>query len=205
MIYGQSRTLFQAEDKIVEGRGADRIEPGGRLVEKQNIRVESERTGQSGTLAHAPGQLGGIFVAGLRRQSDQGYLHGRDLLDERLGHPTMLAYRHRDILGHRERAEERAVLKQDPASLLETPAFAERELRHFLPEDLDGPGIRPSEPDDAAQENRFARAGTADDTEHFASQHVEIETVMNRLVAESVDEPADSYDRLAGLYVGFHL
>ena len=44
--------------QLVEGRGADRIEPGGRLVEEQQLRIERQRARQRRALDHAAGQLG---------------------------------------------------------------------------------------------------------------------------------------------------
>jgi hypothetical protein len=57
-----SPSLLQGLDQVVERGRADRVQPGGGLVQEQQRRVERERAGQAGTLAHAAGQLRGSLA-----------------------------------------------------------------------------------------------------------------------------------------------
>src|SRR6266498_4069064 len=52
---GNAQALVQTPDQRIDAAGRERIEIGGRLVEKQNARVERERPRECGTLDHAAG------------------------------------------------------------------------------------------------------------------------------------------------------
>ena len=59
----QLQLLLQIQYQLVELGGADRVEPGRRLIEEQQARIERQRPGQRRTLDHAAGQLAGYFCA----------------------------------------------------------------------------------------------------------------------------------------------
>src|SRR5690606_10731350 len=61
--YAEAEGVAQGENQLVEGRGADGVEPGGRLIEKEDVRIQGERTGERCALDHAAGQLGGKLAA----------------------------------------------------------------------------------------------------------------------------------------------
>src|SRR5689334_24613500 len=46
--HGEPQRLLQLLGQPVEGRGADRIEAGGRLVEEEQLGVERQRAGEAG-------------------------------------------------------------------------------------------------------------------------------------------------------------
>ena len=48
--------------------------------------------------------------------------------------------------------------------------------------------------DDRAHQHRFAGARAADDADDFAAPHIEIEAIMDDLVAEAIDQPAHPDD-----------
>ena len=66
-----------------------------------------------------------------------------------------------------------------------------------MPENFDAPGDRPVEPDDGAQQHRFARSGRTDDTQNLATEDVEIETVVDCVGAEPGNKAAHTDYRLA--------
>ena len=45
--HGQAEALLQVADQLVEGRGADRVEPGGRLVEEDDARGRAPARGRA--------------------------------------------------------------------------------------------------------------------------------------------------------------
>src|SRR5207249_11282235 len=59
---GRAEALAQLEDQLVEPTGADRIEPGRRLVEEQHLRVERDRACQARALLHAATDLRRVVV-----------------------------------------------------------------------------------------------------------------------------------------------
>ena len=191
----QSQRRAQSQDQLVERRRADRIEAGRGLVEEQDLGIERERAGQSGALTHPAGELSGILGRGIHGQADHTELQRRDLVDQTARQVGVFAERYLDVLGHGEEAKERSTLKQHAPAFLEPPHRRIRALRHPLIQDLDRPGRAPDQPDDRAQQNRLAGPGAADDAENLAAYHVEIETVVDDLGAETRGQAADPDDR----------
>src|SRR5262249_28942392 len=60
-------------------------------------------------------------------------------------------------------------------------------------------GGRTVQSDDRAQQHRLAGARTADHAQHLAPADIEIEPVMDHLLAEAGDEAANRNDRLSGI------
>src|ERR1700736_1456438 len=61
--YREAEAAPQVPDQDVEVGSCYRIEPGGGLVEKDDLRIESEGAREAGALAHPPGQLGRVLLA----------------------------------------------------------------------------------------------------------------------------------------------
>ena len=59
------------------------------------------------------------------------------------------------------------------------------------------PALRPLQPEDGAQQHRFARTRPADDAEDLALLHGHVEMVVHHLRAEAVDE-ATNFDERFG-------
>src|SRR5580704_4082804 len=53
------QALVELQDQFIDTTGDERIQAGGRLIEKQNAGVERERSRQRGTLDHTAGEFGG--------------------------------------------------------------------------------------------------------------------------------------------------
>ena len=127
------RASLQLADQLVEIGGADRIEPGGRLIEEDDLGIERQRRARP-ALAHAAGQLGRVLRR--RRQA-----HHRDLeFGERaagLGVEIGLAaHRHLDILGHRQCREQGPVLEHHAPALLDPLMLGVASRSACPPEDL---------------------------------------------------------------------
>jgi len=54
--HAQPQRIAQGQDQLVELRRANRVEAGGGFVEKQDVRVQRQGSGQSRTLDHAAGE-----------------------------------------------------------------------------------------------------------------------------------------------------
>ena len=78
--HGQPQRLLQLDGQLVERRRADRVEPGGRLVEEQQFGIERQRPRQAGALPHAARQLGRILAGRVLGQAGQHHLVARDLV-----------------------------------------------------------------------------------------------------------------------------
>ena len=172
--------------------------------------VGSSRNSSSGSSASArarparllmpPDSSDGIFRPGVGGQAGHGDLVAGDLVEQRLlDEREIFADRHLDILGDGQGREERAVLEQHspaPADILRLVLLAPD---HIFAEHLDVAGVRHLKADDRAHQHRLAGARSADDAENLAAADIEVEAVMDDLVAEAVLEPADRDDRSPSL------
>ena len=68
------RLSLSVRTRLSNGACADRVEPRGRLVEEQDLRLERERARQGDTLPHAAGQLRRHLPSGVGRQADERQL-----------------------------------------------------------------------------------------------------------------------------------
>src|SRR3712207_7836004 len=59
---GAAVLLVDLLDELAQERGADGVEARVGLVEEHDVRVEDERAGEPGALAHAAGELVGHLV-----------------------------------------------------------------------------------------------------------------------------------------------
>src|SRR3990172_7509114 len=195
---GQPQALLQAADHLVEFGGPDRVEPRGRLVEEQDLRVQGERARDARPLAHPTGQLRRVLGRGVGRQADHLDLQPGKLRDQPRRQVRMLLERHLDVLRHRQRAEQRAALEQHAPVLLQAAPAGLTQAADVLPEHGDRAGGGAVEADDRAQQNRLAAARSADDAEDLARLHVEVEAVMHDLSAELSAQAPDRDHRLRG-------
>ena len=53
---------LQVYHQLIEGRGTDRVQAGGRLIQEQQSGFERQRARQRGALDHATGELRGILA-----------------------------------------------------------------------------------------------------------------------------------------------
>src|SRR5437763_6882518 len=77
---GNAEAPVQLLDEAVDAARDDRIEIGGRLVEKKHPWIERERARQRSAFDHAAGKLRRRLDTALRSQSRQLELHRRDPL-----------------------------------------------------------------------------------------------------------------------------
>src|SRR5262245_57356611 len=96
----RAEAVAQLEDELIEEARADRIEPGGRLVEEQHVRIEGHGTRQAGPLLHPAADLRGKEILEAL-EPHQGELQLRHLADLRRAQRGELAQRQRDIVGQR--------------------------------------------------------------------------------------------------------
>ena len=76
------------------------------------------------------------------------------------------------------------------------PLISIIDRENVVPENLDAARNRTVEPDDSSQEHRFTGPGCADDAEDFATEHFEVEAVVNGLATKPVDKAMHAYDWL---------
>ena len=69
-------------DQFVELGGADRIEAGCGLVEKDDFRIQRKRAGERDALDHAARKLGRIFLAHIGLEPDHFQFRERNFIHE---------------------------------------------------------------------------------------------------------------------------
>src|SRR5258708_27441398 len=176
---GQAQSALQGSHQLVKVARPDRIEARGRLIEEHQFRIERERPCQRHPLDHAAGEFRGKTVGDLGAQAHHAEFGDRDLVEQSLREVEIFAHRELDILPHRQRRKQRALLEQDtPATLDAAPRGGIRGVE-VDPEHLDASADLGHQSNDGARQHRLARAGRTDEAQDFAALHVEIEPVEN--------------------------
>ena len=200
--YGQPQRLLQFTDQMVEGRRADRVQPGSGFVKEQQFGVERQRARDPGALLHAARQFGRILVGRAVRQARQRDLEAGDLIEQlraQLG--IEFAQRHCDVFRDSQRRKQRPALKQYPpaAADIGLPARLAIQLApgDRLAKHCDFALCRVLQPDDRAQQHRLASARSADHAQDLAALHREVQPAMDPMLAKAVAQPPDADCRLA--------
>src|SRR5206468_2916980 len=161
-----NRSSFRAKplDEIPKLPSRLRVEPRGRLIEEQELRIADERAGHGEPLLLSAGQRAHAAVALL------GELHERDDL---VDHPTARVETSKQLQGFRDGQllRELRILKLDAKTLAQRalvrlPAHTE----HFHVA-----GVRVEQPLADLDRRRLAGAIRTEKAEAFAGAHVEIE------------------------------
>src|SRR6185437_11469980 len=193
----QPQLLLQVQHQLVELRRADRIEPGGRLIEEQQPGVERQRPRQGGPLDHASGKLRRIFPRGVGGKTHQADFEHRELVPgRRRQRLEVLDHGQLHVLQHVEGRIQRSLLEGDAVTRLYRAQRGTGELRDVMPLDADRAGLRPLQAEDAPQQHRLAGAGATDDAEHFVLPDLHVQPVMDHLGTEAVDQAAHLEDRV---------
>src|SRR5687767_13590024 len=188
---GGAQVVHALLDQLVDDLAHDRIEAGGRLVEKDDLRLGRDGTGQGHALLHAAGQFSRIELRDIRAKADGSELPQRDLLG--FGAVEALAgdQAERHVLPDRERIEQGAALEQHAELVHDLFALAGRHARDLVAVDLDRALVRLHQADDALDQHRLAGARAADHHQRLALRHVEVEVPQHHLAAEGFAQSPD--------------
>src|SRR5882672_4272017 len=198
---GQPQSTLKRADELVEVAGADRVEARGRLVQEDQFGIERERPRQRHSLDHAAGKLRRIAIGDFGAQAHHAEFGHHDFVEQALRELEIFAHRKLDVLPHRERREQRALLKQDAPSPFDAAPLMRVGLVEIDAEHLDAAGDLGHQADDGARQHRLARTRRADEAEDLAALDVEIEPVENPRRAElhrDVANPDDGVGNFAG-------
>ncbi len=196
--HGETQAVLEVAHEAVEFVGGDGIKSGGRLVEEEQRRVERKRAREPRALAHAARKLGRILEAAVARQSDQCELEGAQLVEQRLRQSHPLLEGNRDILGHGERAEQRAVLEHHapaPDDPLERVGARPGDI---LAEHLDRARGRRQDADNGLEQHRLAGARGADHRENLAPMELEIDVAVQQPARHARCQPREAEHGLRG-------
>ncbi|GBH25808.1 hypothetical protein BvRS1_28570 [Burkholderia vietnamiensis] len=185
---GQPERAVQRPDQLDEFVGGLRVEAGRRLVEEQQLGLERDRARDADALDHPARQRGRHLRRMLARQPDHLELEHHDVMQQVGRHAAEPAQRLRDVVEHRHRREQRALLEQHPRARAHQPRARFVDRRRILAEHLDRARRRPLEAEDLPHQRRLARAGAADDRDDLAAPYVEVELLVDDVAPVALGE-----------------
>ena len=180
----QPERLLQRSDQIIEVAGRDRVQPGCRLVKKNNCGVKRERTRQARrALSFRPRvrtetcrrpRLSSPTISSLAVAISFMSDFGKD---------KVLPKRKLNILQCRQRRKQCALLKQDAPHRSGVASRSEA-IVDINAHDLDMAASFWNKSDDRPHQHGFAAAGRADQAENFAPANIQRQMVDHGLLAE---------------------
>src|SRR5262249_36708150 len=135
-------------------------------------------------LLHAARQFGRAQHRDLGVKADRGELLHRDVARLRPRDAPALDQPERDIFPDAQRIEQRRALEQHAELAHQLGPRAAAQTDRVGAVDADRPRIRVQQAEDAFEQNRFSRAGAADDDEALAAAAGDIDAVEHLLWPE---------------------
>ncbi len=182
--------LVQVDDQLVEERRANRVEAGVRLVEQNDLRVQDQRPGQAGALAHPARDLPRQLVLGAA-QTDQVHLLHDDVPHLLLRLARVLAQREGDVVVEVHRPEQGAVLEQDAEELphlVEVPLLEPADVPAL---DDDRARVRAEQPDQGLEQHGLAGAGRSEQDRDLPRRQRQGDVAPDVLATEALGQPLD--------------
>ena len=160
------RSLGQVDDQLIDNRTDYRIQPRGRFIEKNQLRLHDQRSGETDAFAHATAQFERHRVA-FAGELDQRQFLVYDLVDFSGTLVSQFPERQRQILADAAGTKERRVLVDHAHSGSNLLQFRRAHFRNLvLPEkNRSLRGFENSE--EQAQDCSLAHAALSDDDEPF--------------------------------------
>ncbi len=187
---GGAGLRVEVDDQLVEVRRTHRIETGVGLVEQQDLRVEHQRAGKAGPLAHTTGDLPRqlLLRAG---EADHRHLLEDDLLDLRLALLRVLTQREGDVVVQVLRAEQGAVLEQDAEQLADLVQVGLADVADILAVDPDVTTVGHEQPDQVLEEDGLAGAGGPEQHADLTGWQRQGDILPDQRLAEALRQALD--------------
>src|SRR5690606_3660128 len=150
---GGSEFAHTLADQAVNQISHDGIEPGGGFIEKEDLRLDGDGSGQANALAHATRKLCREKVRHLRLQSNRRQSLDRKFSGLPLGHLALCQGQEGHIAPNRQGVEESGILKEHADAAADCLKVAPGQSNHFLTVDLDRALVRLQEAKYALEQN----------------------------------------------------
>jgi hypothetical protein len=183
---GGAQRLAALDDQLVDHVAHDRVQPGGRLVEEDDLRLGGDGARQADALAHADRQAGRVGRRHVRPEPDLLQRRQRDRPRRLPAHALAAHQAELDVAQHAHAVEQGGVLEQHAEARQRALACAAFQRHHVLAVDLDAPGVWAQQAEDALQRHRLAGAGAADDHQRLALGDLQVDVVQHRLAPEAL-------------------
>src|SRR5580658_2867546 len=174
---GESQSPVESENELVELHGAHRVEPGRRLIEEHEARLQRHGARDGRALLHSARELGRELV--LRAaQPHEAQLGAHDRADGFGNEGRPFLERQADVFADRERPDEGARLEHHAER--RPPDF---DLRGTHPRQRDAARHRLLESDQIPKHRRLSATALAEDREDFSPGDLERGVLLeNRLL-----------------------
>jgi hypothetical protein len=181
---------------------ADGIQPGGWLVEQDEVRLRDDRAGKRKAFLHAAGELAGVAgTVSIQVELPQGLKTA--LADFPVSKPGGLLQRKRHVFERRQRIEEGVALKKEAAAP-QKPGMS-RSIRGAdgMLVKADPPGIGLFDMGHAFQENGFSGSAGAEHGKNTAPRHGQIDSPEHMVAAKAFVQVFDL--KQGSLFGRFHV
>ena len=135
-------------------------------------------------LHHAAAQFRGVLRADLPRKPGHGEPKRCQFVDQRVIEIGVLAERQANVLGHRQRPKEPAVLEHHSEAQAKRIGCLIAEPVQVYAEHPDRAGIRLVQQDHLAKQCRFSRAAAPDEREDLSAADLKVEARVHHMRAE---------------------
>src|ERR1700722_5182277 len=171
------------DQQLAQVRGTHRVESGVGFVAEDDLRVEHQRAGQPGALAHTAGYLAGelLLVAGEAHHVE--LLHD-DVTDFAFLLLGVLTQRERGVVVDVHRAEQRTVLEHDAEQLADLVQLLRGAFDDVAAVDDDAAALRAQQADQRLQEHRLAGTRRAQEHAYLTRRDLERDIFPDSLGTE---------------------
>jgi len=173
------------DQQLAQVCGTDRIQARVRLVAEDDLRVEHQRAGQAGALAHTAGDLAGEFVL-VTTQADQLKLFHDDVADLAFLLLGVLTQRESGVVIQAHRAEQGTVLKHDTEQRADLVKLLRRALDDVGAVDDDLAPLGAQQTDQRLQEHRFTGTRRAEQHADLTGRDLQRDIFPNSLGPEGL-------------------
>lgn len=182
----------EVDEQLGDVGGADRVEPGVRLVAENDLRVQDEGAGQAVLFAHTAGYLAGQFVLVAEKADDIDPLHD-DPADFGFLLAGVLTQGKGDVVEERHRSEERTVLEHETEELPGLHDLPLGAVHHVDAVDEYAPLLGLEQTDEGFQEDGLSGTGRTEHHAHFTGGQSEADILPDVLFAEGFRKAFNDY------------
>src|SRR5271168_3937825 len=176
------------DQQLAQVRGTDRVQTRVRLITQDDLRVEHQRAGQAGTLAHTTGDLPGELLL-IPAQTHQLQLLHDDVTDLAFLLLGVLAQRERGVVVEAHRPEQGAVLEHDAEQRADVVELFGRALGDVGAVDDDRTALRAQQADQRLQEDGLAGTRGAQQHADLTLRDVQRDVFPDSLGSEGLSQP----------------
>ena len=197
---GHAHVLLEFEDELVQQGGADRVEPGRRLVKENDFGVHRQRAGEPGAFAHTAADFGRVIILESGKADEREFEGG--LFPDLGGGKLRIALQGQGhILGEGHGAPQRAALEEQAHAAEKFLALAFGPGPKVLSPVEHLPLCRLEQAHEDAQERAFAASARPHDDEYVLTVYREVEILLHD-VAAVADRKVPRFDDGCG---GIHI